>query len=202
MRKLGQICSMVLAVALFSFCLALLSIRTLGLGTFVVTGSSMEPAIHKGSLVIIEPVAPALIQRGDVITFEHYGQMTTHRVIAIDSSNASGPVFTTKGDANAVADPEPVRFTGQVGLYRSAIPLLGYAIVYAQAYWRLALTLVAALAFMACAGLLVFGNVTVALPGRRRSRPAAQVVAIDMDELWASHIGWLREAMARESAAA
>src|SRR5206468_256710 len=131
-RKLGQICSMVLAVALFSFCLALLSIRTLGLGTFVVTGSSMEPAIHKGSLVIIEPVAPALIQRGDVITFEHYGQMTTHRVIAIDSSNASGPVFTTKGDANAVADPEPVRFTGQVGLYRSAIPLLGYAIVYAQ----------------------------------------------------------------------
>src|SRR5207247_10456585 len=148
------------------------------------------------------PARPPLIQADAVTTYEHYGQMTTHRFIAIDSSNASGLVFTTKGDANAVADPEPVRFTGQVGLYRSAIPLLGYAIVYAQAYWRLALTLVAALAFMACAGLLVFGNVPVARPGRRRSRPAAPVVAHDIDELWASHIGWLREATARESDAA
>jgi len=200
-RKLGQVCSMILAVALFVTCLALLAIRTLGMGTFVVTGGSMEPAIGKGSLVIVEPVSPSLIRRGDVITFDHYGQMTTHRVIAIDSTNAAGPVFTTKGDANTVADPEPVHFPGQVGLFRSSIPLLGYAVVYAQAYWRLALTLIAGLAFLACAALLLFGNVAVTRPQRRR-RPVARVVAIDPDEVWASHIGWLREATAREIAAA
>jgi signal peptidase len=193
---------MVLAVALFSFCLGLLAIRTLGMGTFVVTGSSMEPAIHKGSLVIVEPVSPSVIQRGDVITFEHYGQMTTHRVAAIDTTDTAGPLFTTKGDANAVADPEPVHFPGRVGLYRSSIPFLGYTIVYAQAYWRLALTLIAALAFLVCAGLLVFGNVAVARPAKRRARPAARVVTIDPDEVWASHMGWLREATVRETAAA
>src|SRR5438034_10657340 len=141
---------MALAVVLFSVCIGLLAIRTLGMGIFVVTGSSMEPAIQKGAIVLVEPVSPSVVARGDIITFEHYGQMTTHRVIAIDASNATSPVFTTKGDANAVADPEPVHFPGQVGIYRASIPLLGYAIVYAQAYWRLALTALAALAFLFC----------------------------------------------------
>ncbi len=199
MRKLGQICSMALAVALFSICLGLLAIRTLGMATFVVTGSSMEPAIHKGALAIVEPVSPSVVSRGDIITFEHYGQMTTHRVIAIDASNAASPTFTTKGDANTVADPEPVHFPGQVGVYRASIPLLGYLIVYAQAYWRLVLTALAALAFLGCAAMLVFGNAKTARPRTRRK--TAPLARIDPDELWASHMGWLREATAGRIAA-
>ena len=199
MRKLGQICSIALALALFSTCLGLLAIRTLGMGTFVVTGSSMEPVIQKGALVIVEPVSPSLINRGDIITFEHYGQMTTHRVIAIDASNAASPTFTTKGDANTVADPEPVHFPGQVGIYRTSIPLVGYAIVYVQAYWRLALTGIAALVFLICAGMLVFSNTTAMRPRTRRQ--ARRPVAIDHEELWADHVGWLRESTARRIAA-
>ena len=205
MKKLGQICSITLAVALFSTCLGLVAIRVMGLGTFVVTGSSMEPAVHKGALVIVEPVTPAVVSRGDIITFEHYGQMTTHRVIAIDASNAASPTFTTKGDANTVADPEPVHFPGQVGIYRASIPLLGYAIVYAQAYWRLALTSLAALAFLFCGAMLVFGNTRAMRPRTRRqtAQPArsAQPAMIDPEELWASHMGWLREATAGQIAA-
>lgn len=199
MKKLGHICSMALAVALFSMCLGLVAIRTLGMGTFVVTGSSMEPEIQKGALVVVEPVSPSLINRGDIITFDHYGQMTTHRVIAIDASNAASPTFTTKGDANAVADPEPVHFPGQVGIYRTSVPLVGYAIVYAQAYWRIALTAVAALVFGISALMLVFGNAKTMRPRRRRQ--AAQRATIDRDELWASHIGWLRESTASRIAA-
>jgi len=198
-KKLGHICSVALAVVLFAICLGLLAIRTLGMGTFVVTGSSMEPAINKGALVIVEPVSPTLVSRGDVITFEHYGQMTTHRVIAIDSSNAASPTFTTKGDANSVADPEPVHFPGQVGVYRASIPVLGYAIVYAQAYWRLALTGLAALAFLLCGAMLVFGNAKSMRPRTRRQ--TAPVSRIDPEELWASHMGWLREATASRIAA-
>jgi len=198
-KKLGHICSVALAVVLFSICLGLLAIRTLGIGTFVVTGSSMEPAIQKGALVIVEPVSPSTVSRGDIITFEHYGQMTTHRVIAIDGSNAASPTFTTKGDANTVADPEPVHFPGQVGVYRGSIPLLGYVIVYAQAYWRLALTVLAAIAFLLCGAMLVFGNAKAVRPKTRRQ--TAPVVRIDSDELWASHIGWLREATADRIAA-
>jgi signal peptidase len=198
-KRIGHICSVALAVALFSTCLGLLAIRTLGMGTFVVTGSSMEPAIHKGALVIVEPVSPSAVSRGDIITFEHYGQMTTHRVIAIDGSNAASPTFTTKGDANTVADPEPVHFPGQVGVYRASIPLLGYAIVYAQAYWRLALMAGAAIAFLLCGAMLVFGNSKAMRPRTRRQ--TARLVRIDPDELWASHMGWLREASAGRIAA-
>ncbi|MEK6225110.1 MAG: signal peptidase I [Chloroflexota bacterium] len=196
---MGHILSIALAVVLFSTCLGLLAIRTLGMGTFVVTGSSMEPAINKGALVIVEPVSPTAVSRGDIITFEHYGQMTTHRVIAIDASNAASPTFTTKGDANTVADPEPVHFPGQVGVYRASIPLLGYVIVYAQAYWRLALTALAALAFLLCGAMLVFSNTNAIRPRTRRQ--TAHVARIDPDELWASHMGWLREATASRIAA-
>ena len=199
MKKLAHICGAALAVALFSTCIGLLAVRTLGMGTFVVTGSSMEPAIGKGALVIVEPVAPTAVSRGDIITFEHYGQMTTHRVIAIDGSNAASPIFTTKGDANTVADPEPVNFPGQVGIYRASVPLLGYAIVYAQAYWRLALTALAALAFILSGAMLVFGNRKAKRPQTRRQ--TAPVARIDPDELWASHMGWLREATANRIAA-
>ena len=199
MKKLGHIFGIALAVALFSTCLGLIAVRTLGMGTFVVTGSSMEPVISKGALVIVEPVSPTAVSRGDIITFEHYGQMTTHRVIAIDTSNATSPTFTTKGDANAVADPEPVHFPGQVGVYRASIPVLGYVIVYAQAYWRLALTAVAALVFLLCGAMLVFGNAKVMRPRTRRQ--TATVSRIDPDELWASHMGWLREATASRIAA-
>lgn len=198
MKKLWQICSMVLAVALFATCLGLVALRMLGMGTFVVTGSSMEPEIQKGALVLVEPVSPRLINRGDIITFDHYGQMTTHRVIAIDASNAASPTFTTKGDANAVADPEPVHFPGQVGIYRTSVPLVGYAIVYVQAYGRIALTGVAALVFGISALMLIFGNSKLMRPRtRRQARPAT----IDHEELWASHIGWLRESTARRIAA-
>jgi signal peptidase len=198
-KKLGHIFGIALAVALFSTCLGLIAVRTLGMGTFVVTGSSMEPVISKGTLVIVEPVSPTAVSRGDIITFEHYGQMTTHRVIAIDTSNATSPTFTTKGDANAVADPEPVHFPGEVGVYRASIPVLGYVIVYAQAYWRLALTAVAALVFLLCGAMLVFGNAKVMRPRTRRQ--TATVSRIDPDELWASHMGWLREATASRIAA-
>jgi signal peptidase len=198
-KKLWQICSVGLAVALFATCMSLIAVRTLGMGTFVVTGSSMEPEIQKGALAIVEPVSPSLIQRGDIITFDHYGQMTTHRVIAIDASNAASPTFTTKGDANPVADPQPVHFPGQVGVYRTSVPLVGYAIVYVQAYWRIALTGIAALVFLICAAMLVFGNAKAMRP--RTSRRQKQPVLIDRDALWDDHMGWLREATARGIAA-
>ncbi|MEK6206370.1 MAG: signal peptidase I [Chloroflexota bacterium] len=200
MKKLWQICSIGLAVALFTTCLALIAVRMLGMGTFVVTGSSMEPEIQKGSLVLVEPVSPSLINRGDIITFDHYGQMTTHRVVAIDASNPASPTFTTKGDANAAADPEPVHFPGQVGIYRTSVPLVGYAVVYAQFYWRIALTAVAALVFGISALMLLLGNTKLMRPRTRRPAIPARPT-IDHEEVWADHMGWLRESTARRIAA-
>ena len=56
-----------LIVVLFAFSLLFVGLRAMGLATFVVTGASMEPTIHKGSLVIDEPVTADKLRLGDVI---------------------------------------------------------------------------------------------------------------------------------------
>jgi hypothetical protein len=47
--------------------------------------------------------------------------------------------------------------------------------------------------------MLVFGNSKAMRPRTRRQ--TARLVRIDPDELWASHMGWLREASAGRIAA-
>ena len=193
-KQIGNILSLAVFVGLFALCFALVAIRASGLGTFIVTGGSMEPSIHKGSLVLVQPVSPSEISVGDVITFEQYDQITTHRVISIGASTA-GLVFKTKGDANVVADPEDKTFAAQVGVVRLAVPVAGTVAASVQAYWRLALTLIAAMTFFSCAGALVFRKEPIAaVPApvqlRRLARPV--VVTVDPDETWSAHVAWLR----------
>ena len=165
----------------------------LGIGTYIVTGASMEPGIHKGALVFVQPIDPSQVRLGDVITFQQYGQTTTHRVIAI-GQNPAGHTFKTQGDANVVADPEDKTFSGQVGIVRLSVPFAGYAAASLQAYWRLALTLLAAITFFACAGTLLLRKERSASLAPVRAprvvrRPAP--IAVDADEAWHTHLAWL-----------
>ena len=188
-KNVSTVLSALAFAGLFALCASFAAIRVMGLGTYIVTGGSMEPSIHKGSLVIVEPVDPTTVQIGDVITFQQYGQTTTHRVTTIAQSLA-GHVFKTKGDANTVADPEDKTFAGQVGVVRLALPVIGYAAAGLQAYWRLALTLLAAITFFGCAGALVLRKETPAAPVA--PRVARVPVTVDADETWDAHLAWLR----------
>jgi signal peptidase len=151
----------------------------------------MEPTIPDGSLLIIEPVAPSLIVRGDIIAFDQTGRSTTRRVIAVDAANVADPMFTTKADANPVPDPEPTHFPGSVALYRASIPLLGYLVAYVQAYWRLALLVIAAAVLLACAT----ASAASARPRLliRPPTPAFATVVVDSEDAWTNHMGWLRK---------
>ena len=194
-KTIGKILSLAAFAVLFVLCLAFVSIRVLGLGTFIVTGGSMEPNIPKGSLVLVQPVSPSEVKLGDVITFQQYGQTTTHRVISI-GRNSAGLTFKTRGDANTVADPEDKWFPGEVGIVRATVPVAGFVAFGVQAYWRLALTLIAAITFFCCAGALVLRRDTdVKAPqpiamGRRTYQPVA--VPVEADEAWNAHMDWLR----------
>jgi len=97
-----------------------------------VTSGSMEPAIGVGSLVVIKPASN--YQVGDIITFKKDNttsskETTTHRVQSINEDNGV-KVYTTKGDANNVADSQKVNENQIVGKYRFGIALLGYLLKY------------------------------------------------------------------------
>ena len=194
-----------LIVVLFAFSLLFVAIRALGMTSFVVTGGSMEPTIHKGSLVIDAPVTAAALKLGDVITFDHYDQTTTHRIVGVEGT-ANGTMFSTKGDANQVGDPEPLTFPGHVGLVKLAIPGLGYAVAWMQYIWRLGAMVIAALSFFGCAVAVFLRKDTSAAPVRvaqkmpKRTISAVKLAPVvvsasklEAQRIWAEHERWLAQ---------
>lgn len=76
----------------------------------VLTGS-MEPDIPTDSIILVRRTAPDQVQVGDVISFYSSdpalrGAVNTHRVVEITRENELY-VYTTKGDANYLADIYP-----------------------------------------------------------------------------------------------
>lgn len=83
--------------------------------SFYVRTGSMSPAIPVGSLVVATRASAAELKPGDVIVFQRPDRpqmMVVHRIAAVEQT-ASGPVFTTQGDANGSPDAWVVPATGQ-----------------------------------------------------------------------------------------
>lgn len=95
-----------------------------------VQSGSMEPAIQTGAVVFVKDVPAERVKEGDVITYsDNGGNFITHRVIEKHTTEASVR-FTTKGDANANADHEPVYRSNLVGVVMFDIPLIGYVVAF------------------------------------------------------------------------
>ena len=104
----------------------------LGYQRYVLIGHSMEPTIHRGSLVFDQIVNVSDLRKGDVITYVPPGnaEPVTHRLISRKDGKKGGPVFRTKGDNNPVADPS----TFQLGRPKQArfafsVPYLGWLFI-------------------------------------------------------------------------
>ncbi|HIU76967.1 MAG TPA: signal peptidase I, partial [Candidatus Pelethocola excrementipullorum] len=114
-------------------CLALVAIlllvpTALGYKSMAVISGSMEPDIPVGAVVIVKEVMPKTLKTGDVITYQiSEGTMVTHRINRIDKDKEE---IVTKGDANDVADANPVTYDRVVGKMAACIPLLGYISIY------------------------------------------------------------------------
>lgn len=103
-----------------------------------VFGTSMEPELHTGNLILIEEISPSEVKEGDIIVFSipaavreyyNYPPVIAHRVIRVITEPALA--FRTKGD-NTGEDPFTVRaqdIKGQVG---QQIPYLGFAFLFLQ----------------------------------------------------------------------
>ena len=89
-----------------------------GFSAAVVVTGSMSPAIEPGDLVVCRRSADYAV--GDVITFRSGASLVTHRIVG-DTSDG----FTTQGDANNVADADPVPRGAIVGKVVFTVPKLG-----------------------------------------------------------------------------
>lgn len=100
-----------------------------GTALTILTGS-MSPGLPAGTLVVVKPTPPDEIRVGDVLTFQlESGRpaLVTHRVIARSVNTATGELsFTTRGDANEVADRSPVLPVQIRGTVWYSVPLLGW----------------------------------------------------------------------------
>lgn len=117
-----------------------------------VFGTSMEPELHAGDLILIESVQANEVQEGDVIVFtipaavrEHYNYppLVAHRVITVRSS-PTGITFRTKGD-NTGEDPFTVRPQDLRGLVSKQISYLGFPLLFFQSQQGTAFIVIALL---------------------------------------------------------
>lgn len=119
--------------ALVALSLGLLAVRFVGLSAYVVMGGPAETMVPIGSLVLVAPVPSAAVRVGDLVTVTLPDRVLTHRVVAIDRAD-TGEVFTLRDDATASPDPVVIQPSPVVGRPWVAIPTLGYAVTYAEAY--------------------------------------------------------------------
>ncbi|WP_298583263.1 signal peptidase I [uncultured Kocuria sp.] len=106
----------------------------LGWVPLTVLSGSMEPTVPTGSQVVVAPLEgeddAAGLSTGDVVTFMPRPDdpaLVTHRIVGVAVDGEGRRSFTTRGDANAAPDADPVTATQLRGLVKYHVPWAGYA---------------------------------------------------------------------------
>lgn len=138
----------------------------MGIGVTTVLTGSMRPAIDAGDLIVTKVSSAGTVGVGDVIVVDSAGTTVAHRVV--DSRLLNGlNRFTTKGDANAQIDTDPVLVSPTHELPRViwSIPAIGSPLAFLASAdaQRMAVTLLVGANLMA---LVLFAL------GRRQVDPA------------------------------
>lgn len=115
-------------VVLGVLAVVLLVLMALGYVTLaVVEGTSMEPTLQTGDVVVvIKGVKPGELSVGDIVVYRRGSSLIIHRVVSVGHSG-----IVTKGDNNWAPDP-PVPYEAVVGKVLSVggatfrVPLVGY----------------------------------------------------------------------------
>ena len=158
--------ALVLLVAICLLTIALGRVLPLtGRTTLAVAGGSMEPAIHLGSALVVEPVEPRSLAVGDVVSLRSGPNRAifSHRIIRVVVRD--GTVWIeTKGDANAAADPSLTPASQVIGRASATIPMAGYLIALLSSLHGIVFVVSLGLVLILAASL-VEGTV----PARRRS---------------------------------
>jgi signal peptidase len=128
----------------------------------------MEPAIHQGSAIVVEPVAAGDLRVGDLVSMRVGPEQAvfTHRIVRV-VERADGLWLETKGDANEAPDPVLVPAGAIIGRVAVAISGIGYVI--AALSTSSGLLLAAGLAGVLLALILLLEGVECGASRRRTS---------------------------------
>jgi signal peptidase len=155
----------------------------MGYQRYVITGGSMEPTIHKGSLAFDRVVDVQDLEVGDVITYRPpassgVDHLVTHRIVSIEQEAGKPRALVTKGDANPTADPWRFQLVAaRQPVVERAVPYVGWAfIALADRHTR---TLVIGIPAGIIALLALAEAAGTVRRDRRETRPAAGTVAPD-----------------------
>lgn len=106
--------------------------RLLNYRTATMLTASMSPAIDSGDVIINTPLALADVRVGQVLTYHipvDDRRVVSHRVIEVQRPGPGIVNISTKGDANAAADPWKATLTGDtVWQVRAVVPKAGTVI--------------------------------------------------------------------------
>jgi signal peptidase len=118
-----------LAISIFMVLAVWGSTGLLGFYPTIIASGSMSPTLDVGDVSIVIPVNPSQIHVGDIIQYKQAGEMTLHRVVEIEQAEGAR-LFVTKGDANPIADSDPI-FPAQIkGKLFVSIPKIGWISIY------------------------------------------------------------------------
>ena len=167
--RLGSWAVLIAAVAVMSGMVAvILGPRLAGWKSEIVLSGSMEPALKVGGVAFVEPVPPADVEVGDIITYRSPadpGKQVSHRVIEVVNGE-EGLSFRTKGDRNEEPDGQLVKAESVIGEVRFDLPYVGYAMDWLRHRDGLLLLLMAVPALLIIAGEV--RNIARELARRRR----------------------------------
>lgn len=119
-KLLSSLATLVILTAAAVLVLYLADIRP-----YIVTTGSMAPAIPVHSVCFVNGNIPLeQIAVGEVISFRTGEMLVTHRVAEIH-----GGEYITKGDANSIADAQPVTAEQYIGKTVAVIPRIGSLLI-------------------------------------------------------------------------
>ena len=128
--------------------------NVLGIGITTVLTGSMRPSINPGDLVITRTSAASAIGVGDVVVVNSGDVPLAHRVVEVRVVSGLNRL-TTKGDANALIDTDPVMVSANREVPRVIwrVPAVGSTLAFLASpqAQRLGLTLLVGLNLLALA---------------------------------------------------
>lgn len=118
------------ALAAAAFVTLVAGPAVLGYRVLTVLSGSMAPRIPTGAMIVSQPIDPATLRVGNVITYVSPGAeqiVLTHRVVEILEAGDE-PLVRTRGDANSADDPWTARLRGgTVWRTTHVVPYVGSA---------------------------------------------------------------------------